>query len=349
MKSQHHVENIKLVVLNAENLFLLFDKEPFSRPLTEGQLNMPESEWQKFSTSIYENKPLQKTKMLADSIKDMNPDIVALSEVGGVESLKNFNELFLDGKYSPVLVEGNSDRNIDVGFLVRKGLAYYYDLVSNKNRPINFLYPHEKQSQASGHPTGPLAKGLTSHKFSRDCVELWLFQKDRHKPFMIILLTHLKSPLDKDGVDPMGVERRTAELKTLVDIYNDLQSKYDIPIAVAGDFNGNASTQNTDAEFQDLYLKTPLKDALEIAQALPSDRATFYHVRNNGKSEGRQIDYCFLNPKLWNHVETAQTFVYRYKDAMGFKSVAPTTLDEKLRAPSDHYPLQVYLTKIPIF
>jgi hypothetical protein len=328
--------NLKLMILNAENLFLLFDKPPLAQ-----YTSLSENEWQKLSTSIYDNKPLHKCRALAHSITEIAPDIIALSEVGGLESLSNFNNLFLGGTYSPALIEGNSDRHIDVGFLIKKGLPFYFDLITNKNYLLNFLYPHEQPPEGQT----PSTQG---HKFSRDCAELWLFDQNRDKPFLLILNTHLKSPLDKEGVDPNGFSRRQAELRSLVDIYNLNQAKHDIPILVVGDFNGNASSTNTAPEFTDLYLKTPLKDAMEIAGVLPTDRNTFYHIRNNTKTEGRQIDYCFLNPKAWPLLDSANTYIYRYKDALGFRPLAPQTLEEKQNLPSDHYPVVITLQNLKI-
>jgi len=330
--------NLKCAFLNAENLFLLFDHPP-QPPLHQ----YDEKTWQKLSTSVFENKPLKKSFELARAILEINPDILMLCEVGGLESLKNFNEYFLNSTYSPILIEGNSDRNIDVGFLIRKNLPFYYNLLSNKTRLINYLYPHERQSQQAG-----FALKVSSHKFSRDCAELRFFEKDQDKPFFIILLTHLKSRLDPDRIDPGGAERRAAEFKAVLEIYNELLTQFpEVPVAVCGDFNGNASRHGTDEEFASLYQNSDLEDILESAQTPLEERATFYQVRNGGRSEGRQIDFCFLNEKLRPFCDSKKSFVYRYKDEFGFAYEAPTTLESKMRLPSDHYPLVFELTQLP--
>ncbi len=323
--------NLKLTLLNAENLFLLFDHPPGPE-----SLKMTEAQWQKLSSSIYENKNLAKAKELAKSINDMDPDIAMLCEVGGVESLKNFNELFLGGKYLTALIEGNSDRNIDVGFLIRKELPYYFDLLTNKNRSIKFNYPNDK----SGN----------SLKFSRDAVELRLFQKESQKPFLILLLTHLKSRLDPERVDPNGFERRKAELKTLVEIVRETQTKHpNVPMIVAGDFNGNASKASTDPEFLPIYEQTSLLDVLEVDQVPQELRATFVQVKNGQKAEGRQLDYCFLSKETQAYLKRQSASVYYYKDEFGFKIDKPLSLDAKLQLPSDHYPIVFELEKIPVW
>ena len=333
MKQQENLANtldLKILLLNAENLFLLFDQKP-----PEEVENLDENQWQKLSTSVYENKPLYKLLELKKMIESEQPDIMMFCEVGGAESLSNFNHYFLNHQYSTALIEGNSDRHIDVGFLISKKLSLYFDLQSNKNRPLQFNYD----------PEGP------SLKFSRDAAELRLFSTDKEKPFLIFLLTHLKSHLDPEKKDPQGNRRRTAELKTLMEIYLELEQSFpQVPIVVAGDFNGNASKNGTDPEFTDLYLKTQLEDVLELAQVKPELRWTFYQVRTGGgRQDGKQLDYVFLNPLLKPHLKTETCRVLRYKDEYGFDLDWPMTLEAKLRLPSDHYPLFFELEKIKIW
>ena len=51
--------NLKFMLLNAENLFLLFDKKPDASVLNQAD----EAQWQKLSSSVYENKSLKKSPM----------------------------------------------------------------------------------------------------------------------------------------------------------------------------------------------------------------------------------------------------------------------------------------------
>ena len=158
----------KIVQLNAENLFLYLDDmaERDWRKLSE-------KEWQRLSHATVANKSLVKTLWLADSLLYIDADIVCLNEVGGIESLNNFNHFFLQGKYTAHLIEGNSDRGIDVGYLVRKGLPLHAELRSHKDRPIQFNYPHELQTNLFEQNE----KVLRSHYFSRDCSKLLLYRQ----------------------------------------------------------------------------------------------------------------------------------------------------------------------------
>lgn len=332
--------NLKICLINAENLFLLFDQEA-----TSETLDLTEVQWKRLSKSTIENKSLRKNKELSRALKEIDADIILFCEVGGGESLKNFNHLFMDSAYSPALIEGNSDRSIDVGFLIRKGLPFYFDLQTNKNKLINYLYPHEKLSLKNEYPIKS-GRITTSHKFSRDCVELHLFTSDKSKPFMIFLLTHLKSRLDPERIDPNGFERRQAELNTILDIYSELsQTHPNIPILVSGDFNGNASRINTDEEFKAIYEKTKLDDVLEISNLPHQERATFYQVRSGGRADGKQIDFCFLDANYHKNV-APNAEVFRYRDHLGKPQGIPSSIDEKILLPSDHYPIVFQLTSI---
>ncbi len=329
-------QNLKLLLWNAENLFVLLDDKT-----VEIASSLEEHQWQKLSSSIYENKPLKKILELRKIIQALDPDLVMLCEVGGPESLANFNRLFLDSQYSTAIIEGNSDRNIDIGFLIRKKLPFYFDLQSNKNRPINFNYAH----------TTLLDKNPSSLSFSRDVAELKLFHSNRENPFLILLLAHLKSHLDPERVDPRGFTRRRAELNTLLEIHQELRKTYpNTPQLVAGDFNGNASRYGTDEEFQNIYQQTQLEDVLEIAEIKPENRWTFCQVRlGGGRVDGKQLDYIFLTPDLKQKVKKSSVQVYRYKDEYGFEKDWPMTLEAKLELPSDHYPIFFELEKLPIW
>ena len=330
---------IKMGLFNVENLFLMFD-----HPIPENFKTLSEPEWQKLSTSIYDNKPLAKCLQIANIIEENNPDVMMFCEVGGHESLKNFNLLFLQDKYSCVLVEGNSNRNIDVGYLIKKNLPYFFDFASNKNRPLNFLYPHEITSLSHGFKIKAASQCL-----SRDCVELHLFKNKRDKPFLILLLTHLKSRLDPERIDPGGTERRTAELKTVVSIYKELETQYpNTAIMICGDLNGFAGKPNPDTEFMPIYEQTDLQDVFEVAGLSIYKRTTFYQIRNGGKADGKQIDYCFIPKKIWHYLKLDECFVYLYKDRFGLTMDPPTTMEIKSNLPSDHYPLFFTLEKLPI-
>lgn len=335
---------IRLVEFNVENLFVLLDMlDPHStRVLTD----LPERDWQKLSSSTTPNKPLRQIKELAQAVKDMNPDILMLCEVGGRESLANFSRYFLDDQYVPYLIEGNSNRGIDLGYLVRRDLPFTFDLISHKSRSIDFLYPHERQSREAGYTHLRSAK-KESHKFSRDVLELRVYEKTDEPPVMISLLVHLKSQLDRDRIDPRGRDRRKAELEKLVKIYSEIREEFagKVPVFLAGDFNGNAARPDTDFEFEALYRETDLEDCLEMARVPRDERFTHMQIYNNRTGTNRQLDYIFLPKEMQVRVHKEETWVFRFKDELGMTQIIPRNFNEKKLLPSDHYP--VILTLAP--
>lgn len=325
--------NLKFCQINAENLFLLFDQ-----PLPTNFASLDEKQWQKLSTPAYTNKPLQHVKKMAAAILDIDADIYMINEVGGAESLKNFNDYFLNHQFTPILIEGNSDRHIDVGFLIKKQQTFYYDLYSHKNKELDLTLSNDKQ----------IVSPQAIYKFSRDCAELRLFLNEAQNPFLIILLTHLKSPLDPDRIDPSGFQRRSAEFKACLEIYVDLSKQFPKSgIILAGDFNGQASRHNTDPEFKSLYETTELEDVLELSSVELDHRHTFIQVKSGLRTEGRQIDYCFLSSNLKKHLNKESSYVYMYKDNYGLPLKKPETILQKQELPSDHYPLIFILENIP--
>jgi len=324
---------LRLVQFNVENLFLFLDQY-------RGQdlKKITEAEWQKLSSSTTQNKPLKKAWGLAEVIRDIDPDILMLNEVGGIESLENFNKYFLQSKYKPLLKEGNSNRGIDVGYLVKNDLPFRELLLTHRDRPLNFLYPHQTQT----------ASGGKSHYFSRDVSELRLFRSGENTPCLVVMLTHLKSKLDAEGIDPEGKLRRAAELKTLVALYKDVRRELGegVPVVVSGDFNGVASPHGTENEFLPLYQETDLKDTLELAQRPLNERCTQVQITPNGRQNLVQIDYVFVSSQLNDMVDTEKTRVYYYKSELGHTAPLPRNLDERSMLPSDHYPIVVEI-KVP--
>lgn len=330
---------LKITQINTENLFIYldhYDKQNLD--------SLSEPEWQNLSTSVVANKPLRKTKWLAESLRHLDPDIIILSEVGGVESLENFNSYFLDGNFHVFLKEGNSQRGIDVGYLVHKRWKKNFLLLSHKNRALNFNYPHERIWNQE-NKDNPNKKQFPSHRFSRDISELRVFNPDTQNLEFIFLSCHLKSKLDKEGIDPGGFDRRQAEFETLLKIYNDLllETESKVPILIAGDFNGCAQKSNPDPEFKTIQ-STDLIDTLELMNIDKKNRATRFDYRSGTVPVGHQLDYIFMSKHLQNQVK--QSFVFRYKSENGAEMPPITSSHQQFVMPSDHYPIFLELNPL---
>jgi endonuclease/exonuclease/phosphatase family metal-dependent hydrolase len=158
---------------------------------------------------------------------------------------------------------------------------------------------------------------------------------------LISLLVHLKSQIDRNGLDPGGRDRRRAELEKLIHIYQeiDFEFKKQSPIILGGDFNGLAALPNPDIEFAAIYRETNLKDCLDVAQVFQDERFTYQQIYNNRVGIHRQIDYIFIPPSLASRVDAKETWVFRYRDEGGKTQLVPRTFNEKRLLPSDHYPV----------
>jgi endonuclease/exonuclease/phosphatase family metal-dependent hydrolase len=322
---------IKIAQFNLENFFVYMD-----HPLKTSVAQISESEWQGQSISLFDNKSLLQLKEIARCILDINADIYFLCEVGGLESLKNFNEHFLNDSFHAFSHEGNSERGIDLAYLVKRNPDLRYELITHKERSLDFLYPHERQSVFT-----EILDSKKSHKFSRDVSELRVFSTTSQKPNLICLNVHLKSQLDKENIDPLGKDRRRAELEKLLEIYLEVSKEFnhEVPMVIGGDFNGIASKQNTDAEFLSIYTKTPLLDVFDVAGLAQEKRITHIQIPPYGKAWMKQFDYLFISPQLQSKMIKDECYVYRYKDQFGKPHALPTTLIEKRKLASDHYPV----------
>ncbi len=312
----------KIVQLNAENLFLFLDDLN-----AHEWRKMSEKDWQRLSNSTVTNKSLIKSLWLAESLLHIAPDIICMNEVGGLESLTIFAQHFLGGQYVAHMIEGNSDRGIDIGYLVRKDFPLRAELHTHKERPLGFQYPHE---------VGTAKKTF----FSRDCAELRLYNGASTRPELVLLLVHLKSKLDPENMDPMGRERRRAEFNTLVDIYNEVRAEFTpkVPVAIAGDFNGCARPDQLSEEFEKLGT-TDWSSVVELAGISDENAATQVQFTRGGKINYLQIDYIFISPELKPHLVLEAVGVYRYHSDLKVELKLPKTLEQRTYMPSDHYPV----------
>ncbi len=318
-------KNLRVFLLNAENLFL----PPYSEEFLK-RSGFPENY----------SKDIEKTKNIAKVISELDPQFILLSEVGGLDSLENFNERYLEKKYIPSLIEGNSDRGIEVGFLIKKEMPLRYEHYTHRNRPLNFNYPFELNLHKEAD--------LPTHYLSRDIAELRVFNKEDKEdsaPLFIILHVHLKSQQDRNRIDAGGRLRRQAEFELLLKTYSILNKRYkgEVPIFLTGDLNGVAIKKNCDEAFKSIYKDTDLEDILELLDIPENERTTLVHFEGPNNPKFLQFDYFFIPSSLKNDLVPAESGVYRYKDKDGMPMPLPTASYMRYQMPSDHYPLLLTL------
>lgn len=268
-------------------------------------------------------------------------------EVGGNKSLNHFNETYLNDSYQVALKKGNSNRGIEIGYMISRDFLKHFNLIfdhiSHANKPINFLYPHERLANEKALIKGNRARHH-SHKMSRDLSELRFYQKKDHrkeKPLLIILGVHLKSKLDKDGIDWLGTKRRRAECRYACDIYKKRAERFrhNCPIILTGDFNGECHQEKLDPEFQDLLHLDKVKDFSEHLNMAREDSVSFVGMDKAKKPFGLQLDYFFFHEKWKSFFKRKDSGFYKYKNNDGNILPLPQNPGAKFAMISDHYPL----------
>lgn len=328
---------VKIMVYNTQDFFLHLAHEPRVAELAE----LSEAQWQLLATGSQPIKPKAKLEAIAQMLKDEAPDVIALCEIGGRLSLERFNRLFLGNRYHVFLNEAYSDRGIDTGFLLAKSSGWLAELETHKDWPLAFQYAHEQDPSAY-----PLAAAAAAYldlglpddrRLSRDIAALHL--RKPSCPSFSLLMCHLKSGLDVNGIDPGGQVRRAAELKALLSIYKRVGEQRKNPVLLAGDFNGNASREGTAKEFEPLYAETDLEDALYLAGRSKHERLTHF-TYTRGQIETQQFDYLFVPKAFAPHLCKDKTQVYRYRFQDDRQEIElPFSFRDRNLLPSDHYPL----------
>ncbi len=266
-------------------------------------------DWQSLSLgNTTPNKHIQKIEDAAKVIKDIDADIYLLCEVGGPESLNNFNSYFLKNEYDVIAFEGTSRRSLDVGFLVKKDLSKNITSIDNKNIKLS------DQSY-----------------FSRSLGEIHLIKDSEVQ--MVLLLTHLKSKLTAEG-DFQGLSKRALEIKGLNKHIKSIQQNLNNPkVILAGDLN-------SDLEDLRLMKLMDLDNFLDLKGSSIEDKCT--HIYFGSTIAYHQFDYIFTTKNMRDLLDLNSSYVYRFKNDYGDVLKLPEILSEKFQHPSDHYPLKLF-------
>ena len=306
--AEKNPSELKVMVLNAQDLFLFMDKHDQT-----SLEDLSEIKWNLMSSSLINNKSKEKCLSLARTIQDSGADIVMMTEVGGHESLANFARFVLNDQYTSLSLPSNSERGIDLGYLLKKNLPFEFAIHSHTE--FELPYP--------------------ARRFSRDVLRLDLIRNQKIE--MILLLVHIKSKFDLRKSDFEGRTRRVLEVKGLLEIYRDLLT-HQVPILVGGDFNGHAGEKDTEEEFKSIYETTDLKDVALLAGIPEEERFSYIYFNRGGNRFVQQIDYLFLGEKYQHMINKSECYFPRYKNSSGIQLPIPTRIEQKSSLPSDHYP-----------
>lgn len=174
-----------------------------------------------FRGRLIQPMPEEQRTTLAERIKRLDIDVLAVQEVEDIEALRDFAYFYLGGLYRhAVLIEGNDPRFIDVGVL------------SKKNFPIGAV----TSWQHTLHPSEP-----GKRVFSRDLLQVEILNQSRSKRLLTLFNTHLKShyvPPDQDPVSESreANEQRMRQAEIAAEII-EAQTRPDSRYVVVGDMN----------------------------------------------------------------------------------------------------------------
>ncbi len=231
----------------------------------EDMETLSEQKYQMLTTSFKTSKPIEKVRAIRDLIVKVNPDICLFTEVGGAESLNNFNQYFLNNTYTVLHQNSNSDRGIDLAALV------------NNKSQLDYKFKIHRQKV--------FARGLFELKLTVNNLNLH------------ILLTHLKSKLNLKGLDFEGRAQRKEEVNKIIQLAQKILSNKNSEVAVCGDLNGIIAPNSDDYELEDFAKILGLKDVLDYQNTPLFDRSTFIYY-NNTQANLMQLDYFLLQDHL---------------------------------------------------
>lgn len=284
---------LKIATFNAENFYLLLDRD---YSLAEFA-NLSEADYQDMNKSIYNrNKELDKIAAIAKIILEQDFDFVGLCEVGGLETLNNFNRYFLGDRFECHLHQENSNRGIFVGALIKKGR---FSRVRARNMAGTFSRNLLKLSLGLG-PEPQAGPGTAPQRGHRGV-----------PAELIVYVVHLKSQYGED----LGIDQRIREVRQLTRLLGRRRC------IVMGDFNGILIRGEHQFEFEPL-MELPFRDVQEALGIPVAERFTHFYF--GARPNFSQLDYILCS----NDIEVL--------DGGVIVDLIPINYEQRSRLPSDH-------------
>lgn len=227
--------DVKVGTFNLNNLFSRFNFKAHVEELPEDQRDITvtyeftdEGDYwfREFRGRLIQPMPEEQRRTLAERIKAMDLDVLAVQEVEDIEALSDFNRFHLSRLYPHVaLVEGNDARFIDVGVLSKL--------------PLGGVTSWQHQV----HPDDP-----SQRVFARDFLQVEVLNHSRSQRLFTLFNNHLTSQFVAFGEDPVAASaakaaRRRQQCETIARIV-EAELRPDSPFLIVGDMN---DTPDSDA------------------------------------------------------------------------------------------------------
>lgn len=222
------------------------------------------------------------TTHIAKTIAECNPDILGVVEAENRPLLATFAKAYLKSAggqpYDQVMLfDGNDDRGIDVGLLVR----------SRKRYPVTDYRTHIYDTDSEGRTI-----------FSRDCAEYHIEEVSTGRS-IVVLLNHFKSKGYNDEDDPIGAKQRRRQAQRVRAIYDDLLARGFDQVVVMGDLNDSPTLAGGKASSLTPLLNSDLRDISEHPAFTQDVRPGTF---GTGGTLASKIDYILLSPALYQRV-----------------------------------------------
>lgn len=291
---------LRVTTFNCENLFgryRFLDKPPEQQPDYIRDLQIYDViAYEPGRSNKLRPRPIAEAQRrnTAATILAARPDVLAVCEVENLATLRLFNASYLRNQFDRLmLVEGNDPRGIDVGLLLRKGLA----------AEVRAIRSHADDAAAGGYlPTTnmlSMAGRLGKASFSRDCLEV---DVDIAGQPLTFLVNHFKAQETRAGRDSTTAKRRgQAERAAL--IARRARAAGRLPI-VLGDFNKDIAAPDYDQSVDTLAASSTLLDPVRLS--VPAEER-WTHFFDSRRSVSR-LDYVLVDQALTNAVTEVAIF-----------------------------------------
>lgn len=280
---------------NLNNLFSCFNFETAITPEEEkngitfgGHTDIENNSSYKIRTylgKLVQAKDSEDTTIIAERIKRMNVDVLAVQEVEDRDTLREFNAQYLDNLYPNAgLIEGNDPRLIDVGILSKL--------------PLGGL----TSWQFAIHPEDP-----SRQIFSRDVLEVDILNPERTGTLFTLFINHLKSQFVDFRTDPVeGAKQNNATRKRQAEALARIIKHRTRPggaYIITGDMNDGVDSEYLVPFTRDpeLSLKNALVNPAEtqpFKEAVPTTAWTHRFKASGKPAEYALFDHIWLSPKL---------------------------------------------------
>ena len=318
-RSLESIKELKVGTLNALSLL--------TRPA--------EHRWDPDKRALVESRPEEQKseehrRQIAAVLQDNDLDVMVLNEVESPQALEAFNRDYLGGAYRTFTLPGNDRFGITTGFLVKKDIPIEVEARTFKDESYFDTAQHRRR-----------------RVFTRDLPALVLRPAGDSRPLLVVLGTHMKSKrMNNPGQSGDNMDIRKVQADATASIIARFQAEFgrDVPMLLAGDFNGEPE----DPTFADFFRRTRFVDGFD---ALPKrlslqERMTHLWFPEGGGVVPRQLDAIFVSPSLRALVKGVRTG--RFRDASGKPLPVPSTYADRLKDPSDHYPVLLTLDFQPV-